>query len=53
MKNLKLLSVKDIMKECECTEYSASKLRKDIAFHFSIKPKKVTMEHLHKYLNLK
>lgn len=53
MKNLKLLSVKDIMRECDCTKHSATKIRKDIAFHFSIDTKKVTLEHLQKYLRLK
>ena len=52
MEALKFLTLKDIMRIVNCSKYEASKLRNDIAQEYQLNKKRVTYEHLKKYLKL-
>lgn len=52
LKNYVFLTLKDIMNVCDCSEYTARKIRKDIADEYRLSTKRVTHYHLVKYLKL-
>lgn len=52
MNEIAFLSVKDIMHILKYSKYVAVKIRKDIVQEYAIDRKRITYEHLKKYLKL-
>lgn len=52
LKKVKFLSIKEIAYMCDCSERKAFQLRKDIAEHFGVFPRFVSLGHFNEYFKI-